>query len=195
MHARGVELISQVRTAGAGAQLVIGPEHDVVREQLRTPVEQLGECLLPVLGVELVLLLDRNPGQLPALLGHPPAELRVLGLELCKLIASRLPFLAGSYFVPRHRAASSCVSSVVRYPVSPVKHIGRAASGVQGKSNSKVCIERSCTHLTNTRHISCVRARCNGSRYGLSRSRWPRAGGQRAGSERSSSARRGASRP
>ena len=58
MHARGVELIPQVRTAGAGAELVIGPEHDVVGEQVRAPVEELGERLLPFLGVELVLLLN-----------------------------------------------------------------------------------------------------------------------------------------
>src|SRR5438105_6389240 len=93
MDARGVELIAQVRTAGAGTELVIGPEHDVVGEELRAPVEELGERLLPVLGVELVLLLHWNPGKLTPLLGHLLSERRVLGLELCKFIASRLPFL------------------------------------------------------------------------------------------------------
>src|ERR1700693_1521369 len=103
MHARGVELIPQARTTGAGAELVIRAEHDVVGEQLRAPVEQLGECLLPVLGVEFVLLLPGNPGKLTALLGHLLAELRVLGLELRKRIASRLPCLAGSDLEFGHR--------------------------------------------------------------------------------------------
>ena len=48
MHARGVELIPQVRASGAGAELVVGPEHDVVGEKLRAPVEELGERLLAV---------------------------------------------------------------------------------------------------------------------------------------------------
>src|SRR5437867_13418774 len=104
MYARGVELIAQVGTPGAGAELVIGPEHDVVGEELRPPVEELGERLLPVLGVELVLLLHRNPRKLTTLLGHPLAEFGVLGLELRKFIASRLPFLPGSDLVLGHRA-------------------------------------------------------------------------------------------
>ena len=107
MHARGVELIPEVRAPGAGADLVVGPEHDVVGEQLRAPVEELGERLLPVLGVELVLLLHRDPGKLTPLLGHLLAELGVLGLELRELVASRLPFLAGSDLVVGHRCASS----------------------------------------------------------------------------------------
>src|SRR5215218_8364749 len=96
MHPGGVELIPEVRTSGAGPARVIGTEHDVVGEELGAPVEELGERLLPVLGVELVLLLNRNPGKLTPLLGRLAAELGVLSLELRKLIASRLPLLAGS---------------------------------------------------------------------------------------------------
>jgi hypothetical protein len=103
VHASGVELIPQVRASGAGADLVIGPEHDVVGEQLRAPVEQLAERLLAVLGVELVLLLYRHPGKLTPLLGYLLAELGLLGFELRKLIASRLPFLAGPDLVVWHR--------------------------------------------------------------------------------------------
>src|SRR3982074_2849546 len=102
MHARGVELIPQVRTPRAGAELVVGPEHDVVGEQLRAPVKEFGERLLPVLLVEPVLLLPRNPGELAPLLGRLLAEFGVLSLELGKLIASRLPFLAGSNLMVRH---------------------------------------------------------------------------------------------
>src|SRR5438270_6965973 len=118
MDARGVELIAEVRTPGAGAELVIGPEHDVVGEELRAPVEQLGERPLPVLGVELVLLLHRDPGKLTSLLGHPLVELGVLGLELRKFIASRLPFLAGSDLVRGHLS-----------PPWAVRHLGVAARG------------------------------------------------------------------
>src|SRR6478609_8385581 len=74
MHARGVELIAQVRTPRAGADLIIRPEHDVVGQQLRAPVEELGERLLSVLGVELIALLHRNPRQPASLVGRrlPP---------------------------------------------------------------------------------------------------------------------------
>src|SRR5215217_8370907 len=104
MHARGVELVAEVRAPRAGADLVIGPEHDVVGEELRAPVEELGKGLLPVLGVELVLLLDGHPGKPAPLLGHPLAELRVLGLELREFVASRLPVLAGSDLLLGHRS-------------------------------------------------------------------------------------------
>src|SRR5205807_2284760 len=113
-----VELIAQVRAPRAGAELVIGPEHDVVGEELRAAVEELGERPLPVLGVELVVLLHRDPGELTALLGHALAELGVLGLELRKLIASRLPFLAGSDLVRGHLS-----------PPWAVRHLGVAARG------------------------------------------------------------------
>src|SRR4051812_17416863 len=103
MHSRGVELVPEVRTSGASAELVVGAEHDVVGEQLRAPVEQLGERLLAVVGVEYVVLLDENPRELAPLLGHLPAELGLLGLELCQLVAGGLPFLAGSMRVVGHR--------------------------------------------------------------------------------------------
>src|SRR5437899_2156916 len=121
MNARGVELVAQVRTPRAGAELVIGPEHDVVGEELRAPVEELGECPLPILGVELVLLLHGDPGKLTSLLGHPLAELGVLGLELRKFIASRLPFLAGSGLVRGHLS-----------PPWAVRHLGVAAPYILG---------------------------------------------------------------
>src|SRR5215213_3830174 len=127
MHAGGVEFIPQVRAPGAGAELVIGPEHDVVGEELRAPVEELGEGLLPVLAVEPVLLLHRNPGKLTSLLGHPLAELGVLGLELRKFIASRLPFLAGSDLVLGHRA-----------PPLAVRHVSVGGSWIVGGRLSRL---------------------------------------------------------
>ena len=56
-------------TKGAGG-FVRRAEHQLVDQKLRPSVEQLGERLLSVLGVEGVLLLDRDPGQLLSLLRH-----------------------------------------------------------------------------------------------------------------------------
>src|SRR5436305_9021091 len=127
MDARGAQLIAEVGAPGAGADGVIGPVHDVVGEQLRATVEELGERLLPVLGVELVLLLHRNPGKLSPLLGQLLAELGMLGLELRKLAASCLPFLAGSNRVLGHREPPLDGSSVrPRYAAHTLRPAGRA---------------------------------------------------------------------
>jgi hypothetical protein len=50
----------------------------VVDEQLGPPVEQLDERLLAFVRVEVVLLLDRDPGKLASLLRELVAEPRVL---------------------------------------------------------------------------------------------------------------------
>src|SRR4051794_22503331 len=103
MHARGVQLIAEVGTPGAGAELVVGPEHEVVREELRAAVEEIGKGLPAVLGVELVLLLHPDPGKPTPLLGHRLTELGVFGLELREFVASRLPVLTGCDLVLGHR--------------------------------------------------------------------------------------------
>src|SRR6185295_7253488 len=66
------------------------------------PVEELRECLLAVLGVELVFLLDRDPGEIESLALDLLVSLRLLCLELCELVPRRLPFLAASNLVFRH---------------------------------------------------------------------------------------------
>src|SRR5207248_582809 len=50
-----------------------------------------------VLGVKDVLLLHRHPRQLAPLLGDLAAQLGVLGLALCQLVAGGLPLLTCSY--------------------------------------------------------------------------------------------------
>src|SRR5947209_6153275 len=107
MDACGAQLVAEVRASGTGTELVVGPVHDVVGEQLRASVEEVGERLAAVLGVELVLLLHGHPGQLPSPRGDLLAELGVLGLELRELLASCPPFLAGSDLAVRHRALLS----------------------------------------------------------------------------------------
>src|SRR4051812_34728236 len=103
MDACAVESVGEARAPGAGTERVVRAVHHVVREQLRAPVEQLGERLLAVLRIELVLLLDRHPRKLPPLLRDLPRALSVFGLELRELVTGRLPFLARSGCVRRHR--------------------------------------------------------------------------------------------
>src|ERR1700694_2241251 len=99
---RAVEPVGQAGAAGARADRVVGAEHDVVGEQLRAAVEKLGECLLAVLGVELVLLLDPDPGQIAPRSRDLLVPLRLLGLELGEVVSGCLPFLAGSDLVLGH---------------------------------------------------------------------------------------------
>src|SRR3954452_1659430 len=99
---RAIELIAEARAAGAGADLVVRPVHDVVGEQLGAAVEERGEALPAVLGVELVLLLDRDPGKPLALLPDLVVALGLLGFELGELRPCRLPFLSRSGLLLRH---------------------------------------------------------------------------------------------
>src|SRR5512133_1818622 len=102
MDERAVEPVPEAGATGAGAERVVGPEHDVVGEQLRASVEELGERFLAVLGVELVLLLDRDPREIETPSLDLLVLLRLLGLELGELIPGGLPFLTGSDLVLRH---------------------------------------------------------------------------------------------
>src|SRR6266511_2180486 len=79
------------------------PEHEVVDQQLRAPVEQFGQRLGALLGVERVLLLDRHPRQLGALLGDLLIEVAQLLLALQQLCPRGLVFLLRSDLVARHR--------------------------------------------------------------------------------------------
>src|SRR5207302_7363801 len=72
----------------------VGPEHEVVDEQLAPPVEQVGERAAPVGGVELVGLVDAHPRQCPALPAQLIASARQLLLRLEQLEAGAEPFLA-----------------------------------------------------------------------------------------------------
>src|SRR3954463_16354855 len=96
MDPLAVEPVRQAGAAGTRALAVVGPEHDVVGQQLRSPLEQVGEALLAVLGVEDVLLLNGHPRELWGF-GRPPlVDRRLLGPELGDPVAPPLPLLAGS---------------------------------------------------------------------------------------------------
>src|SRR5262245_22152175 len=93
---RAVEAISDAGAARASAARVIWAEHDVVRKQHRAPSEELRERLLAVFGVEHVLLLDWDPGELETLLLYFFVPLCLLRLELGKFVTRRLPFPVAS---------------------------------------------------------------------------------------------------
>jgi hypothetical protein len=73
-----------------------------VAQQLGAPVEQVGEGHPAVLGVELVLLFHRDPGQIETLGLDLLVSLRLFGLQPGQLVPGRLPFLASSDPVSRH---------------------------------------------------------------------------------------------
>ena len=79
------------------------PEHEVVDEQLGAAVEEIGEGLRAVLGLEPVVLLDRDPGQLAPLPGQLVAAAGELLLLLQQLVALRLPLLLRADPVLRHQ--------------------------------------------------------------------------------------------
>ena len=62
MHRVRIEVVRD-RATHCAARLVDGAEHEVVDEQLRASVEELGQRLGPVVCLEAVLLLDRHPGR------------------------------------------------------------------------------------------------------------------------------------
>src|SRR5262249_16602832 len=87
--------IERVRDRGAdwAACLEGRSKHKVVDEQLGAAVEELGEALSAVLGLEPVVLLDWDPGQLAPLPGQLVAAACELLLLLQQLVAFRLPLL------------------------------------------------------------------------------------------------------
>src|ERR1700720_3906364 len=71
------------RRAGRTPCRVLGPEHEVIDEELRASSEEISEGLCALVGLEAVLLVDSNPGQLLSLPRHfvATSRQRLLGLE------------------------------------------------------------------------------------------------------------------
>src|SRR5437016_3772045 len=112
------------RRAHGAARLVRRAEHEVVDEQLRATVEELGERLRPRRGLEAVVLLDRHPGELPPLPRQLVAATGELLLLREQLLARCLPLLTGSDLVVRHHIASLGLSVLL----SPMSQLGPRAS-------------------------------------------------------------------
>jgi len=73
---------------------------------LRVAVEQLGQGPRPVVGVEPVFLVDRDPGQLVALARQLIAPPGVLLLTLQQLRTNGLPLRTADNLVIRHHVSS-----------------------------------------------------------------------------------------
>src|SRR5688500_18187365 len=91
------------RRAGWAPRLEVGSEHEVVNDQLRASAEQVFERSAPLVGLEPVLLVDPDPGQLLP----PPRQLvaaaRKVLLGLQQLEPRRTPFFTCSGLVFGHR--------------------------------------------------------------------------------------------
>src|SRR3954462_9631563 len=82
VYGEAVEAIGDRRARRAAAR-VLGSEHEVVDEELRAPTEEVGQRRGAGFGLEAIVLLDGDPGQLLALAGHivAAAGQLLLGLE------------------------------------------------------------------------------------------------------------------
>src|SRR5205823_2410623 len=93
------------RRAGRTPRRVVGPEHEVVDEELRAPSEEVEQRGAALLGFESVLLVDPDPRQLLP----PPRQLvaapRELLLRLEQLEPGCKPFFTCPGHVLRHRSS------------------------------------------------------------------------------------------
>ncbi len=105
-----VEAVRDRRAARTPCR-VLGPEHEVIDEELRASSEEIGEERCALVGLEAVLLVDPNPGQLlppPRQFVAPPRQ-RLLGLE--QLQPGRKPLFTCSGLVIGHGFSPSCRSN------------------------------------------------------------------------------------
>jgi DNA-binding transcriptional ArsR family regulator len=89
----------------------------VVDEQLGAAIEELGQRLPPVVRLEDVFVLDRNPGQFPPLPGEFVALPHVLLLGSKQLLAGGVPLLPGPCPVLSHPASLSVLAFTFAYIV------------------------------------------------------------------------------
>ena len=73
------------RRAGRTSRRVVGPEHEVVDEELRAPAEEVRQRGAPFVGLESVLLVDPDPRQLLP----PPRQLVAAPRQLLLLLEQR----------------------------------------------------------------------------------------------------------
>ncbi|MNT15476.1 hypothetical protein D3C72_1505290 [compost metagenome] len=97
-----VEAVGNCRARRA-AGLVVGPEHEVVDEQLRAPFEQLGQRGAAFVGFEAVRFVDPQPWQVLALLRQFVAAPRQCFFRLQQLEPGGQPVFARGGCVCGHR--------------------------------------------------------------------------------------------
>src|SRR5204862_5327172 len=95
------------RRARRAASSVVRPEHVVIDEKLRTSSKEVCQRGFPVLGLESVLLVDPDPGQLPPLPRQVVTAASVLLLRLEQLESRCQPFFTRSRLLLCHRSSLS----------------------------------------------------------------------------------------
>src|SRR5262249_12677445 len=100
--------------AGRAASGIVGPEHEVVDEELRTASEEVGQRGVPLVGLESILLVDSNPRQLLPPLRQLVAAPRELLLRLEQREPRCQPLFTCPDSVCRHRS----FSPFLEYPSS-----------------------------------------------------------------------------
>src|SRR5207247_178247 len=93
--------------AGRTSCRVVGPEHEVVDEELRASSEEVGQRAAPLVGLESVLLVDPHPRQLLP----PPRQLVAAPREL---------LLRLEQLEPRGEPLFTCPGHVLRHYRSPL---------------------------------------------------------------------------
>src|SRR4026208_1677598 len=97
VHPERADVAGGVRRPGRMGSSGVGAEHGVIDDQLAASLEDLAECLPPVLAFEGVWLLDELPGQIAALsvqLGAQPGELLLLRTRLFRALSHSSCFTA-----------------------------------------------------------------------------------------------------
>src|SRR5437667_206211 len=83
--------------------LPFGGEHEMIDEQLRAALEQIGQGGAAFVGVEAIVLVDLDPGQLLAAARQLVAAVGQVLLGLEQVEALGAPLFAGNNPMSRHR--------------------------------------------------------------------------------------------
>src|SRR5438094_4393702 len=102
------DAVEPVRDRGAGRtpRRVVGPEHEMVDEELRTSSEEVSERRFSVVGLEAVILVDSNPRQLLPFSRQLIASPRQFLLGIEHLQPGRKPLFTCSSLMVSHRFLS-----------------------------------------------------------------------------------------
>ena len=103
VNRKPVEAVGDHRARGA-ARRVVGPEHEVIDEQLRAPLEQVGQRGAAFVGLEAVGLVHAHPRQLLALSRQLVAAARQLLLRRQQLKPRGHPLFTCGCLVFSHRS-------------------------------------------------------------------------------------------
>src|SRR5215471_17866232 len=82
---------------------VVGPEHEMVDEELRAPAEEMSERCFSFVGLELIFFVDLDPRQFLTFSRQLIAPSREFFLSLEQLESGGEPLFTCSGFVFRHR--------------------------------------------------------------------------------------------